>query len=307
MKNSIDRYLAELKKELSGLDRATTQDALADAEEYLHTALDNHAGESAITAEQAFREIMEKYGTPAEVAAAYRDLEVRQNRVYVPPADKEAETATAHLSPPDMRPWYLKLFGVFAEPRAWSALLYVILTLATGIIYFTWVVTGVSLSAGLLVLIIGIPVAVLFLLSVRGIALVEGRIVEALLGVRMPRRQLFTRRDLSLWQKLKSLLTQRQTWTTMIYMVLQYPLGVIYFSVVTSLIGASAWMIGRPVFELVFDWPLFINYNAHYYTQPWALVFWVIGGVLLLTGTMHLVKLIGKLHGSLAKAMLVRE
>ncbi len=131
--------------------------------------------------------------------------------------------------------------------------------------------------------------------------------MEALLGVRMPRRQLFTRKDLRFWDKLKSLLTQRQTWTAMIYMVFQYPLGIIYFSVVTSLIGASVWMIGRPVFELVFDWPLFINYNADYYTQLWAMVFWVIGGVLLLTATMHLVKLIGKLHGALAKIMLVRE
>ncbi|GAJ23300.1 unnamed protein product, partial [marine sediment metagenome] len=31
--------MAELKKELSGCDRATIQDALSDAEEYLRTAL----------------------------------------------------------------------------------------------------------------------------------------------------------------------------------------------------------------------------------------------------------------------------
>ncbi len=60
MKNSIDRYLVELKKELSGVDKATTQDALADAEEYLSTALDNHAGQPSVTAEQAFQEILDK-------------------------------------------------------------------------------------------------------------------------------------------------------------------------------------------------------------------------------------------------------
>ena len=308
MKNSIDRYLVELRKELAGVDRATAQDALADAEEYLVTALDNH--DSGVTSDQAFAEIVEKYGSPAEVAAAYRENEVWRSRAYVPPAEKEEEEELpipTAASIPDTRPFLQKFFGVFAETRAWSSLIYMVLALATGIIYFTWVVTGVSLSAGLLVLIIGVPLAVLFLLSVRGIALVEGRIVEALLGVRMPRRQLFTRQDLSFWGKLKQMLTQRQTWTSMIYMVLQYPLGIVYFSVTVALVSASVWMIGRPIWELVFDLPLFTNFDSLYYTQTWAMPFWVIGGALLLTGTMHLVKFIGKLHGMFARVMLVRE
>ena len=44
----------------------------------------------------------------------------------------------------------------------------------------TWVVTGLSLSLGLLILIVGIPLTVLFFGSVRGLALLEGRLVEAL-------------------------------------------------------------------------------------------------------------------------------
>ena len=33
----------------------------------------------------------------------------------------------------------------------------------------------------------------------------------------------------------------------------------------------------------------------------------VVGGILLLTATMHLVKLLGRMHAGLAKAMLVSE
>jgi hypothetical protein len=44
------------------------------------------------------------------------------------------------------------------------------------------------------VLIIGIPFAILFLGSVRVLSLVEGRIVETMLGERMPRRPLYTAR-----------------------------------------------------------------------------------------------------------------
>jgi len=75
------------------------------------------------------------------------------------------------------QPILSRFFGVFADPRAWGALLYLFLSLGIGIVYFTWVVLGVSLSLGLLVLIIGIPFAGLFLLSIRGIAFIEGRLV----------------------------------------------------------------------------------------------------------------------------------
>ena len=41
------------------------------------------------------------------------------------------------------------------DPRTYGALFYMLLSLATGVIYFTVVTTGISLSLGLLILIIG--------------------------------------------------------------------------------------------------------------------------------------------------------
>ena len=38
MINTIEEYLSQLKEELAGNDRATIQDALSDAEEYLRNA-----------------------------------------------------------------------------------------------------------------------------------------------------------------------------------------------------------------------------------------------------------------------------
>jgi apolipoprotein N-acyltransferase len=110
---------------------------------------------------------------------------------------------------------------VVIEPRAWGALLYLLFTLATGIIYFTWTVTGISVSLGLLILIIGIPIAGLFILSTRGLALLEGRMVEALLGIRMPHRPLFSPNDKGIWAKFKALTDLTNTpgfpWSTCCY------------------------------------------------------------------------------------------
>ena len=35
-----------------------------------------------------------------------------------------------------------RFFGVAADPRTYASLFYMLLSLATGIFYFTWVVTG---------------------------------------------------------------------------------------------------------------------------------------------------------------------
>ena len=63
-----------------------------------------------------------------------------------------------------------------------------LLAIATGILYFTFAMTGLSLSIGLAVLIVGIPFFLLFIGTARVLALAEGRIVESMLGTRMPRR-----------------------------------------------------------------------------------------------------------------------
>lgn len=313
MISSIEQYLSELKKELAGSDRATVQDALADAEEYLRTALTSSMKADTPVAEaDALAQIIDKYGAPKEIAAAYKDIESRTPPAFSRPKPEEMKTPAPPPPPTapaaaDTRRWYARFFGVFAEPRAWGALVYLIFTLGTGIAYFTWAMTGICTSAGLLVLIVGIPIFGLFLLSVRGIALLEGRLVEALLGVRMPHRPLFSRKDTGWWQKFKSLLTERQTWTALLYMFLQMFLGIIYFTVLFSLIGGSFWLIFKPVTELAWGIPSFVIGDYGYFTPGWALPFEVIGGVLLLFATMHIAKYIGKLHGMYAKAMLVKE
>ncbi|OGO00468.1 MAG: hypothetical protein A2Y90_05430 [Chloroflexi bacterium RBG_13_52_12] len=308
--NSIEQYLSELKKELAGSDRATVQDALSDAEEYLRTALEGAVKDNArISETELLAPIIEKYGQPREVAAAYKEIESRTPPAFARPALKK-EVVSQTAPPPaavDTRPFYARFFGVFADPRAWGSLFYLVFALGTGIIYFTWAVTGISVSAGLLVLIVGIPIFALFLLSVRGIALVEGRLIEALMGVRMPRRPLFSRQDIGWWQKVKNLFAERHTWTAIVYMLLQMPLGIIYFTVIVTLIATSVSLIGRPIFELSFGLPTYVIGDYGYFTPGWLMPFSVIGGILLITATMHLVKYAGRLHGAFAKVMLVRE
>jgi hypothetical protein len=297
MVKSVDEYLSLLKKELAGSDAAVVQDALADAEEHLRTALAQAVGGNPKTSEaEAIPSIAEKYGSPQEVAEAYRQMEARV------PAGFGRSTHTGRRS------IFSRFFGVFADPRAWGALLYLFLSLAIGIVYFTWAVTGISLSLGLLVLVVGLPLAVLFLLSIRGIAFIEGRLVEALLGVRMPRRRMFSDDSTGFWKRIKSLFTQRVTWTALAYCILQLGLGIVYFTVFVFLVGLSIYLIAMPITVWILNMPAYIIMgDTEYLATGWSIPFFFLLGVLLLPATLHLAKLLGRAHGALAKFMLVSK
>jgi len=296
MAESIQDYLRELKQALSGADPAVAQDAMADAEEHLTMALE-HAREGApgLSEPDTLSRIIEEYGTPAEVAAAYKDNEAR----FVPPL-----SPAAHSHP---RSAAARFFGVVVDPRAYACLFYMFFSLITGIIYFTVATTGLSLSAGLIFLIIGLPFFALFLLSAQGIALVEGRIVEALLGIRMPRRPLFTKKGQGIWARFKTLFKDKLSWTTILYMLLQLPFGILYFTVFVSLICIGLGLIAVPVLQSGFGFPIVTTDDLEYFLPESLFPLVVIAGVLWLLLTMHLAKLVGRFHGAYAKSLLVRE
>ena len=78
MINSVETYLSQLKRELSGCDRATIQDALSDAEEYLRNALENvNETKPGMSVIDSLPSIIQEYGTPSEIAAAYKRIEPR--------------------------------------------------------------------------------------------------------------------------------------------------------------------------------------------------------------------------------------
>jgi hypothetical protein len=201
-------------------------------------------------------------------------------------------------------------FNVISDPRTYGALLYMLLSLATGIFYFTWTITGLSLTLGFAVLIIGIPFALLFVASIRVLSHVEGRLVEGLLGVRMPRRLPAPNADQSLWSRIKEALTDLRTWSSMFYLLLMLPLGVTYFviavvsiAVPLSMTGASIWSLITNESHIRFDDN---PYLQHFVNTAPGLIILAALGVLLFFLFLHVARGIGWLHGRIAEALLVR-
>jgi uncharacterized membrane protein len=305
---SIDDYLAQLRDCLVGDDPALIQDAVYDAEEYLRAELAANRDKSEA---DVLEIIASTYGAPDEVAAAYRDTEAKVKAALQSPR----RIATVR-NPGLLR----RFFAVFGDTRAYLGLFFMLLALATGVVYFTIAVAGLSFSVGFAFLIIGIPFFLAFVALSRVLALVEGRIVETLTGERMPRRPVHPGAPLSFWQRIFAMLKDMRTWTTVAYFLLMLPLGVAYFSVAfvglilgaTFTVGTIVEALGQlgvlsPEFHIASDFETHLqpDWLGQMAATPQGLVFMFLLGILVLTLVLHAARGVARLHGKIAKAMLV--
>ncbi|WP_339824918.1 sensor domain-containing protein [uncultured Arenimonas sp.] len=290
---TIPDYLDQLRAALRGADPALVQDALYDAEEYLRSELAANPG---MAEADVIASVATSYGAPEEVADIYRDTEVQVTRALRTPPAPPRESATG------------RFFGVVTDTRAWTALFYMLLSLATGIVYFTAVVTGFSLSASLALMIIGIPVVILFIGLVRVLSLVEGRIVEVLLGERMPRRPLYQGRGQPWLERIGAMFTDPRTWSTMLYQLLMLPLGIAYFTVTVTGMALSVGLVVGGLFAILgsFGLPVGMDWDGVYIGAPWQAALVILAGGLLFFAMLHLARLVGRGHGALAKNLLVK-
>jgi hypothetical protein len=99
--------------------------------------------------------------------------------------------------------------------------------------------------------------------------------------------------------------TDGRTWSTMLYLLLMLPLGIVYFTLATVLLSTSLSMLASP---LLYFWneslvwvdgvPVTINY-------AWAIPLVAFAGLVLLFISLHVARGIGHFHGWLAKHLLV--
>ena len=300
---SIDEYLKQLRIALAGQDPALIQDALYDAEEYLRAEVAAHPGKSEA---DVLELIASTYGAPEEVATAYRDTEAKVKAALKTPAPRATGRASG----------WRRFFGVYMDWRSYTAVFYMLLSLATGIVYFTFVVTGMSLSLGFAILIIGVPFFLAFIGVARVISLGEGRLLEAATGERMPRRPVHPGASAPLMTRIVDMLKDVRTWTTMLYMLVMLPLGIVYFTIAVSVLAIGLRLSLAPLILVGehLDWfpPGFsagvVQLDDRSYGDPvtffGALVCLVLG-ILIITLMMHAPRGIVRAHARLAKALLV--
>jgi hypothetical protein len=302
--HSIVGYLLALRAALAGADPALIQDALYDAEEHLRAEAAANPG---MPEAELLEHIARTYGAPDEVAAAYRDSEAKVAAALQPPIFRRAEPGSA-LS---------RFFFVYSDPRAYVSVFFMVLSLVTGCLYFTFAVTGLALSLGLSILIIGLPVFLAFIGMTRAISLAEGRLLEAVSGERMPRRPVHPGAKEGLVDRILTMLKDVRTWTTLLYFVIMMPLGILYFTaaIVGLSLGVSFFTVPLIGISQRLDWWLpwdradvgIIQFTPAWLDTPVGWVLDVVFGIVILTATLHLARGVVTVHARTAKTLLVLQ
>lgn len=133
---------------------------------------------------------------------------------------------------------------------------YLLLSFPLGLCYFILIVTGLALGTGTIVIWIGLPILFITLLMVRGMATIERRLAACLLHVTFPYEPMREASRQSFTQRFVSVLRDPSTWTSLIYMMLKLPLGIISFTLALTMPIVSLAVTTLPLAYLI---NLFVN------------------------------------------------
>lgn len=210
---------------------------------------------------------------------------------------------------PLLIPSHPGFFEVLVTRRAYTTLVYLLATLVTGVLAFTFTVTGLSLSLGLAILIIGVPVALAFLAGIRLLAVAEVHLLKAMVGGEGSAGPALLPVGQGWASRLKALLADRRTWTSLLYFLLLMPLGVAYFALFVSLLSIGLSLVAVPFATLFhatgsLSWDL--GDGAWLIANPrLAATLCGLAGLALIPLTFHLALVVGRFQVWLARHLLV--
>ncbi len=145
-------------------------------------------------------------------------------------------------------------FGVIIRPRSYLNLLYLLLGLPLGTLYFTVLVTGFSLGIGLMVLaLIGIPILIGLWYVVHAFMQLERAMAVGMVGVDVAPVDPLPAWPGGLWRHFKHFMGHAPTWKGIGYLLLRFPAGITTFTVAVTLVSTALGMTFSPVYSWTSD------------------------------------------------------
>lgn len=244
---------------------------------------------------ESFSETMGRRQTPA-----------RANDYAVPPAPPIKQRMDGPPLPGPVPK--AGLFDVVAHPQSYRNLLYLILSMPLGIIYFLFVVTGLSVGIGTGIMWIGAVILLGTFYGIRKLMAFERLLARGLLQTSIPSRVISNPRQLekgkTFFERARKLILSRESWAGVGYLLLKLPMGLLSFVFTTVLIPVSLGLILTPITASIpaldmriGDWAIDTPLEA----APFSII-----GIFLMFISFHFLNAIAWLHASWAKLCLKR-
>jgi len=195
-----------------------------------------------------------------------------------------------------------RLVQSILDGRTYGRILYLLLALPLGVAEFTFLVTAISFGFGTAITLIGIPVLVGSVYAWRWIADVERRLIGRLTEVEIASPYRPDPVGGRWWTGFAARLADPATWKDLAFLLLQFPLGILSFSVTVAVFGFGLRLLIAPVYYEPFadgDWIAWLNVD----TLGVALALVPVGALILFVGIPALGAL-GRLYGWLALQLL---
>ncbi len=205
----------------------------------------------------------------------------------------------------------VKFFGVVVRGQTYLNALYLLLAFPLGLFYFVFLVTGLSLGIGTIIVWIGLLILAFVFAAWYAFIVFERQMAVSMLGEDIPP---VWRQDLSgknLWQKFTATLTNSVTWKGLVYLFAKFPLGILSFVVLVTLLSVSVAFIALPFYYpqvhsdvvMTLNGVDYFNPGWMFQTLPGALVGSLIG-ILMLLVSLHIFNGLAWVSGKFARVML---
>lgn len=156
------------------------------------------------------------------------------------PTDREVDRIGGAIR---MLRWF---FGVIGRPQTYLNLAYLLLAFPLGLAYFVIYAVGLSLGIGLSIILVGFLIIVFMFVFALALASLERRLTNKLLGTASAGR---TTLSGDRWRdQTKSLLLDRQTWSSLIYLPVKFVLGLVSFVVIFTGVPTAVAMMMVPLY-----------------------------------------------------------
>jgi hypothetical protein len=141
-----------------------------------------------------------------------------------------------------------RFFGAPFRLSTYKNLLYLMLAFPLGLLYFVFLTVGLPLGLGLTLIWIGIPILALVFAGSWGLASLERQLAIHALGADVPpMAPPPVAGDQTVWQRLSAFYANPVTWKGMAFLLLKFPLGVLSFVALVSLVVTSVALLLAPV------------------------------------------------------------
>jgi len=194
------------------------------------------------------------------------------------------------------------LFSGGVVASTWFAFIHLLLNLPLGIIYFTLLISGVSLGVGLLITLIGIPVLIGTGWMVRTMGNVERARLNGFLGTALRDPYRPGAPEAGWIARLAAIGKDPATWRDFLFLMLRMPMGIFTFTISVASWSVAIGLLGSPI---AYWFGFFrMQFGPWIFDGPVAVMIATLGGVLMTVLAFGITRGLAKLEAVLGAALL---